>query len=372
MSPSPTRSGSPTKWRTRCEYAHGKGVVHRDIKPENILLENGHAVVADFGIAHAVTASAGEKITMTGMSLGTPHYMSPEQAAGETVDARSDLYALGCMIYEMLAGGPPFTGPNMMAIMARHAIDPVPALRTVRPTVTAATADAIERALAKAPADRFPTVQEWRTAVAGAAPLASHGSNAPAFLAAAFHKPPPTPSTPLLGREEHLAAAASGCAVVRACSRSPGTAAPARRASRSSSSVRLRAELSRAAPPSSRSPRSPAASEVLPTVGIALDIAEAHGRSALDALCTVIGDRRVLLVLDNLEQVLDAAERHRGARRALPAAAGDRHEPRAAQDRRGDGVRAAAARRCRRRTRRRWTRCMPARRWRSSSSAPRR
>jgi eukaryotic-like serine/threonine-protein kinase len=99
-------------------YAHGRGVVHRDIKPENILLENGRAVVADFGIAWAVN-SAGDRLTQTGLSVGTPLYMSPEQASGGAVDGRSDLYALGCLLYEMLAGTPPFTGPNAMALRHR-------------------------------------------------------------------------------------------------------------------------------------------------------------------------------------------------------------------------------------------------------------
>ncbi len=146
-------------------YAHCRGVIHRDIKPENILLENGHAFVADFGIAKAVTESGGEKLTRTGMALGTPLYMSPEQWSGEPVDARSDLYALACVVYEMLAGSPSFSGPTAQVLMARHAIDPVPALRTARPTVTQAVADTIERALAKVPSDRFATVHAWREAL---------------------------------------------------------------------------------------------------------------------------------------------------------------------------------------------------------------
>jgi serine/threonine-protein kinase len=153
-------------------YAHGRGVVHRDIKPENILLENGHAVVADFGIAQAVTDSGGERLTQTGMVVGTPLYMSPEQANGEPVDARSDLYALGCITYEMLAGTPPFTGANAMVVMARHAMDPVPALRTARPEVPGQVAEAIERALAKTPADRYPSARAWREAIERPAPAA--------------------------------------------------------------------------------------------------------------------------------------------------------------------------------------------------------
>jgi serine/threonine protein kinase len=146
-------------------YAHSSGVIHRDIKPENILLDNGHAIVADFGIAQAVSESGGERLTQTGIVLGTPLYMSPEQSNGDPVDARSDLYALGCLVYEMLAGVPPFSGPTALVLMARHALDPVPALRTARPSVTASVAEAVERALAKTPADRFPTVRAWHDAL---------------------------------------------------------------------------------------------------------------------------------------------------------------------------------------------------------------
>src|SRR5207253_2378003 len=117
-------------------YAHSLGVVHRDIKPENILLEDSHAVVADFGIARAITAAGSDRLTETGIALGTPAYMSPEQGTEDgEVDGRSDLYALGCVAYEMLAGAPPFTGPTAQAILARHAVDPVAPIRTVRETV---------------------------------------------------------------------------------------------------------------------------------------------------------------------------------------------------------------------------------------------
>jgi tetratricopeptide (TPR) repeat protein len=140
------------------DHAHGQGVVHRDIKPENILLESGHAMVTDFGIARAVTVAGGEKLTATGVAVGTPHYMSPEQATGRgAIDGRSDIYALGCVLYEMLGGEPPFTGPSAQAILARHAVDPVPNLRTLRATVPVDLVQAIERALHKSPADRFET-----------------------------------------------------------------------------------------------------------------------------------------------------------------------------------------------------------------------
>ena len=146
-------------------YAHTRNVVHRDIKPENILLSGGHAVVADFGIAKALTSAGGEKLTETGLALGTPYYMSPEQATGDGLDGRADQYALGCVLYEMLAGTPPFHGSSGQSILARHAVDPVPSLRTVRATIPVGVERAITRALAKCPADRFATTPEFAEAL---------------------------------------------------------------------------------------------------------------------------------------------------------------------------------------------------------------
>ena len=145
------------------DYAHRKGVIHRDIKPENILLEDGHAIVADFGIARAVsTMNDVGALTKTGMSLGTPTYMSPEQAFGEKdIDGRSDLYALACVLYEMLIGQPPFTGANAQAIMARHSMAEVPSMQIVRATIPDEVEDIVQKALAKAPADRHATVAEF-------------------------------------------------------------------------------------------------------------------------------------------------------------------------------------------------------------------
>ena len=115
------------------DYAHRQGVIHRDIKPENVLLEDGHALLADFGIARAAEATGAEKLTQTGVTLGTPVYMSPEQAmADKNIDARADIYSLGCLLYEMLSGNPPFGGPTAQAILARHALDQVPLLTIVR------------------------------------------------------------------------------------------------------------------------------------------------------------------------------------------------------------------------------------------------
>ena len=149
-------------------YAHSHDVVHRDIKPENILLESGEAVVADFGIARAITAAGGDNLTQTGFAIGTPLYMSPEQgSAGGALDGRSDVYSLACVLYEMLAGHPPFMGGNAQAILARHAVDPVPPLRTARATVSGAVEQVLRRALAKVPADRYATALEFAVALGG-------------------------------------------------------------------------------------------------------------------------------------------------------------------------------------------------------------
>ncbi len=138
------------------DYAHAAGVVHRDIKPENILLPGvGGAVVTDFGLARAVEVAGGDAISSSGLVLGTPAYTSPEQASGAgQVDGRADIYALGCVLYEMLAGEPPFGGPTAQAIMARHAAEPPRSLRVVRKDVPEAVERAILAALAKAPEDR--------------------------------------------------------------------------------------------------------------------------------------------------------------------------------------------------------------------------
>ncbi|HEY9448607.1 MAG TPA: serine/threonine-protein kinase [Gemmatimonadaceae bacterium] len=148
------------------DYAHSRGVIHRDIKPENILLSTGGAMVADFGIARAVSVAGGETLTRTGMAVGTPTYMSPEQAmASREVTAESDIYSLACVMYEMLAGQPPFSGPTAMALLARHSLDNVPSLKIVRGTVPDAVEDAIVRALAKVPADRFHSAADFVAAL---------------------------------------------------------------------------------------------------------------------------------------------------------------------------------------------------------------
>jgi len=171
------------------DYAHRHGIVHRDIKPENILLHEGEALVADFGIALAIRAAGGERLTETGLSLGTPHYMSPEQATGERqVDARSDVYSLGCVLYEMLAGQPPHTGPTAQAIVAQLLTTRAPDVRALRDAVPPVVADAVAKALGKLPADRFASAAEFGAAIGqattAAAPAAISARDAIAALVA--------------------------------------------------------------------------------------------------------------------------------------------------------------------------------------------
>src|SRR6185312_10898294 len=149
------------------DYAHRHGVIHRDIKPENIMLHDGAALVADFGIALAAS-KAGARMTETGMSLGTPQYMSPEQAMGEReLDARSDVYALGCVTYEMLIGEPPFTGPTAQAIIARVMTEEPRQLTVQRKTIPPEVEGAVLRAIDKLPADRFASASQFADALAG-------------------------------------------------------------------------------------------------------------------------------------------------------------------------------------------------------------
>ena len=149
------------------DFAHSRGIVHRDIKPENILLSGSHALVADFGIAMALEASATDRLTEKGVAVGTPAYMSPEQAgASERIDGRSDIYALGCVVYEMLAGEVPYLGETPRAILAKHLQAPVPDLTILRPGLSPAAQATMRRALAKVPAERFSKATEFVDALA--------------------------------------------------------------------------------------------------------------------------------------------------------------------------------------------------------------
>ena len=148
------------------DYAHRQGIIHRDVKPENILLQDGHAFVADFGIALALTAAGGARLTQTGLSVGTPQYMSPEQAAAErTVDARTDVYSLGAVCYEMIAGEPPFSAPTAQGVVARVLTEEPRPVSSLRKTVSPALAAAVHRALEKAPADRWRSASDFANAL---------------------------------------------------------------------------------------------------------------------------------------------------------------------------------------------------------------
>jgi TolB-like protein/Tfp pilus assembly protein PilF len=182
------------------DYAHEQGVVHRDVKPENILLtRRGDVLVADFGIARALGGGGTETLTQTGMAVGTPAYMSPEQAAGGSVDGRTDLYSLGCVLYEMLAGEVPYTGPTAQAIVAKRFSEPPPSVRRVRPTVPEVVDQAVQRVLALVPADRFSTGMEFAHALQvpvttpTATPTVMTPPN-PTFTTPA--PPPPAPAVP--------------------------------------------------------------------------------------------------------------------------------------------------------------------------------
>jgi len=158
------------------DHAHGRGIIHRDIKPANILISHGHVLVADFGIARGIS-SQGETITRTGLAVGTPHYMSPEQFSGANVDGRADVYALGSLLYEMIAGEPPFTGPTTQVVLARSLTEKPRPLTATRDGVPAQLANAVARALAKTPADRFESAAALDTAL-GEVENQLHGGSA--------------------------------------------------------------------------------------------------------------------------------------------------------------------------------------------------
>jgi serine/threonine-protein kinase len=161
------------------DYAHRHGIVHRDIKPDNIMLHDGHALIADFGIGKALSVTAGEALTTTGVIIGTPAYMSPEQAAGESVDGRSDIYSLGCLLYEMLVGEPPFTGPSTQAVITKRFVQTPADVSALREGVSRPVARALQKALARTPIDRYDTAAAF-----GAALTDAHANAGPAWSAA--------------------------------------------------------------------------------------------------------------------------------------------------------------------------------------------
>ena len=150
-------------------YAHKRNIVHRDIKPENILLADGHAIVADFGIARAISEAGGDQLTNTGIAIGTLHYMSPEQALGDAVDGRTDIYALGTVVHEMLVGRTPHEGASARAFMSKLISEPAAPLETTHPEIPVDVARIVDRSLAKEPAQRYATAAEFGDALAGVA-----------------------------------------------------------------------------------------------------------------------------------------------------------------------------------------------------------
>ena len=154
---------------TALDHAHSHGIIHRDVKPANVLLSDGRAVVADFGIARAMAVEQSERITMSGVALGTPEYMAPEQAGGiRELDKRCDVYSLGCLVYEMLAGEPPFTGPTDQAIIARVRNESARSLCVIRADIPAGVDAAVLKALEKSRAQRFRAAGEFTTALVSA------------------------------------------------------------------------------------------------------------------------------------------------------------------------------------------------------------
>jgi tetratricopeptide (TPR) repeat protein len=169
-------------------HAHAQGIIHRDIKPENVLLSGTptHALLADFGVARALETGGGDRLTETGLALGTPAYMSPEQSFGGPVDARSDLYGLGCVLYELLTGEPPYSGPTAQAVATRRLADPVPSARRLRETVPPPLDELVQRLLAKSPADRVASAAELGSALAAI----STGQTSPRATDAGSSAPP--------------------------------------------------------------------------------------------------------------------------------------------------------------------------------------
>jgi serine/threonine protein kinase len=202
------------------DFAHRQNVIHRDIKPENILLHEGEAMVADFGIALAVSAAGGERLTETGVSVGTVEYMSPEQATGEgEPDARSDIYSLGCVLYEMLVGEPPYTGPTAMAVLAKRLSDPVPSARRLRSAVPVPVDAALVLALAKEPVDRFGSASEFVNALTAEA--GAHVEAVKSIVVLPFANLSPDPEQEYFcdGLTEEVIADLSGIRALRVISR---------------------------------------------------------------------------------------------------------------------------------------------------------
>jgi predicted ATPase len=289
-------------------YAHHAGIVHRDIKPENILLADGIALVADFGIARALRTSriAGDTEAMArtavGLALGTPAYMSPEQFTADDVDGRSDLYALGCVAYEMLAGAPPFTGPSLDGLLRQHLTAEPRSLAAVRPAVHVGLAQAVARALAKDPADRYPTAAALAEAIA----TSGRGAITPAASERAPATPHnlPRPRTRFIGRDRELAECAQLLGEARLLTLTGiGGSGKTRLALRLAERMLATfpdgvwlADVSSLVDPT----------RVAEAVAISFGLQEAPGRPIIDVLLDHVRGKHLLLVLDNCEHLLEA------------------------------------------------------------------
>ena len=307
-------------------HAHAQGLVHRDVKPENVLLSDGIAMVADFGIARATardaaatTMAATRAATEAGLTLGTPLYMAPEQATGDAaIDGRADQYSLACVVYEMLAGQPPFTAASVSALLSRHAHDPVPPLRSARPGVPEALERVLEKALAKAPADRHAGMARFAEALAMAMSGARTPTPTPAQRERVVPGNLPRQRTSFVGRVRELAECARLMGETRLL-----TLTGVGGCGKTRLGLRLAESLLEAHPDGVWwVDLAPVSEDSRFTLSLAttLGVQEEAGRPLLETIARHLEGRRVLLVLDNCEHLLAATAE---AADALLSATGD-------------------------------------------------